>query len=109
MKQENFNALRDELLTSLDNQGRVSEIVAELTTNNEEIEKSNAELTSSIESIKQDNENLRNANNKILNQLGAQDLNFNKPPSNEGGEEEGESEGEQLKFEDLFNEKGELK
>lgn len=67
----------------------------------------NATLTTENEKFKADNEDLRSANMKLFLQVGA-----NKTPEQRKHDQNGHPEGEPEKkysYDDLFNEKGELK
>jgi len=78
--------------------------LAEISTNVSEVFDQAAEAQLNYEKISEDNEKLRAANMKLFTSLGV-----DKKPDEEKDPTEPEPEPEKRKFEDLFNEKGELK
>ena len=104
MKREDLKTLTDELLTfaTESTQARISEIILTLSEDNEQMLTDAESLTASNETLRQSNEALRNVNNKLLLKVG--EVPTNNPKPNEGNPNPNPR-----KFEDLFNDKGELK
>lgn len=101
MDRTEMKALCDELATFANEttQARMSEIILTLSENNDTMLTEFETLSSSHDELKQSNEALRNVNNKLLLKVGEVPTEPKKDP---------EPHHEPRKFEDLFNEKGEL-
>lgn len=105
MQKEDFLAKIKEIGTCEDDVARRT-MLSELETEVSSVFDSNSELTESNKNLTDDNESLRAANMKLFLKVGAEkeeNGNTNNNNKNTGGEPE------KRKFEDLFNEKGELK
>lgn len=102
MKREELKSLCDELIgfATPESQGRISEIILTLSEQNELSLNELAEMKSSNDTLNQSVKALQNANTKLLMKVGEVPTE-EKPP--EGTPKT------PMKFEDLFNEKGELK
>lgn len=101
MTPEEFKAKTDEILSNHTDQAKVSTLLAELVEdyNNETTVKNTAQATA--EKLTADNEKLRAANMTLFLRVGE-----TKP---EPDTTKGNSEDEKPKYEDLFDENGELK
>ena len=99
LKPEDFKAKTAEILKSLDDQAKVSELLAELTEHNDETFVDFTAATETGTKLVSDNEKLRQANLNLFLKVGS-----------EKKEEERKIEEDQTpKFEDLFDENGDLK
>jgi hypothetical protein len=100
MKPEEFTAKVNEVLQNLADQAKVSTILAELTDdyNNVAVETATAKTTA--EKLTADNEKLRQANMSLFLKVGEQKTNT---------EEKKQNEDTTPKFENLFDENGNLK
>lgn len=103
MTKAEFNAAVRSILDNLSDQAAASERLTELYDAFSEVSANNEQLTSTNTQLETDNENLRKANLRLFSRLGEQNA------SEKEKEEEKEEETKPMKFEDLFNEKGELK
>jgi len=107
MKKEDHKKIINEILNSLDDQGKVSELLVKLEDDNSILEDKHLEASTKIDSLIENNESLRSANNKLFIRLGAEEAQkqpFDDPtPTDQTDQTE-----DNLKFEDLFNSKGEL-
>ena len=99
LKPEEFKAKTAEILTSLSDQAKVSTLLAELAEHNDEVVVDLTTATTTSTKLTADNEKLRSANLQLFLKVGAE-----KPT-----EKEKPPEDTTPKFEDLFDEKGELK
>jgi hypothetical protein len=102
MKAEEYSQLIQDILSNLQDQGKVSDLLATLTTDYTETLTSINNLTTEKETLTKHNESLKNVNNKIMLQLGNLGTGGTPEPTPKSQETE-------LKYESLFNEKGELK
>lgn len=98
LKPEEFKAKTAEILSNLTDQAKVSTILAELTEHNDEIVVDVTNATTTSTKLTSDNEKLRQANLDLFLKVGA-----------EKKEETTKPDDETPKFEDLFDDKGNLK
>ena len=103
MTKAEFNAAVKSILDNLSDQAAASESLTKLYDAFSEVSANNEQLNSTNTQLETDNENLRKANLRLFSRLGEQNL------SDKEKEKEKEEETKPMKFEDLFNEKGELK
>ena len=95
------------IMENLDDQGKIQNILNDFVTDYTDTLTQHETLTKDKESLIGLNENLRNVNNKMMSQIG--DLSFLTKKEEEKQKEIEEQEKEnELSFENLFNEKGEL-
>lgn len=99
LKPEEFKAKTAEILNSLTDQAKVSTILAELTEHNDEIVVDVTNTTATAEKLTADNEKLRQANLDLFLKVGKE------TPEDKKNTETDETP----KFEDLFDENGNLK
>lgn len=92
-------------LANPENQGEVSELLTQLTNDYDETLEQLATANDSVETLTARNEKLRAVNADLFLQVGT----TNKPSGDEGTIKDDEGEETLLSYEDLFNEKGELK
>lgn len=103
MESEKLKKLVNDIITNLSDQSRVTDLLNQIQEDNDNSLNTMSTLNTENEKLKGDNENLRSVNMKFFLKLGEQK---EKIETNTEQEQEQEQE---LKFEDLFNEKGELK
>lgn len=106
MKPSQLKKLTQEIMDNPTNQARISEILADIIADNNEMEEHKKTVGEEINSIREDNEALRKANNKLFVQLGSQndeDGEGQEDPKGKEQEEEGENE-ELPSIEDLLKE-----
>ena len=103
MTKAEFNAAVKSILDNLSDQAAASESLTKLYDAFSEVSANNEQLNSTNTQLETDNENLRKANLRLFSRLGEQNV------SDKEKEEDKEEETKPMKFEDLFNEKGELK
>jgi hypothetical protein len=99
LKPEEFKAKTTEILQSLTDQAKVSTLLSELVTDNAEYVAEVTKVTETVTKLNNDNEGLRQANMKLFLQVGE-----TKPV-----EQQNKATDNTPKFDDLFNDKGELK
>lgn len=99
---EEFNSSALSILSNLDNQGEVSTTLNTLQQEYSNISATNKELNDKITQLEKDRENLRDANMKLFLQVG------NKSTENNNNDKS-TNENDKLSFDDLFDEKGEIK
>lgn len=100
LKPEEFKAKTTEILENLSDQAMVSTLLAELTDHNDEYTVDVTNATTTSEKLIEDNEKLRQANMNLFLKIGTE-----KTVKDETTVEEDTT----LKYEDLFDENGELK
>jgi phage gp46-like protein len=100
MKPEDFKAKTAEILSNLSDQAKVSTILAELTEDYDKEAVEKATVKSTAEKLTVDNEKLRQANMSLFLKVGEQKTNT---------EEKKQNEDTTPKFENLFDENGNLK
>jgi regulator of replication initiation timing len=106
--QEQANQMINDILGNLNDQGKVSEILQDFRTDYTGTLTEHANLSTSVEELTRNNESLKNVNNKIMLQLGDVSSIVGKEKEQKEEQEKEEQENE-LTYENLFNEKGELK
>ena len=99
MKPEEFKAKTAEILANLDDQAKVSTILAELTEDYDTETATKADALTTAEKLTADNEKLRAANMSLFLKVGEQ----------QPAEEEKKLEDTTPKYEDLFDADGNLK
>lgn len=100
-KEYNSKIIEIKKLTHETDDGRIADLLSELSDGYGELSASFDDITLKNEKLTHDNESLRDTNMRLFLRVGQ---------DNAGGEEDVTESGEKkLKFEDLFNEKGELK
>lgn len=103
MERDNVMALFTQLRNSLDDAEGRDDIINRISDEVSTLFDANATLSNSNSEYITQNEQLRAANMKLFLQVGAQTIEAAAPQPKE------KEERQPLKFEDLFNEKGELK
>jgi regulator of replication initiation timing len=106
--QEQANQMINDILGNLNDQGKVSEILQDFRTDYTGTLTEHAILSQSVEDLTKNNESLKTVNNKIMLQLGDVSTIVGKEKEQKEEQEKEEQENE-LTYENLFNEKGELK
>lgn len=104
MKKEEHKSKLEEVLNNLQDQGKVTEILAEITNDYEDITTKLDTFASTNEKLTQDAESLRAANMKLFLQIGS-----TPKPEDIKPEPEPDAPKEKKTFENLFDEKGGLK
>ena len=107
---DEHKAIVTELISLLgsEHQARGSELLTNLTEDYEEVLTGSESFESEVTKLKENNESLRRVNADLFLKVGS--TLTNKPPtSNNEDAASSEDETKELKFEDLFDEKGELK
>jgi hypothetical protein len=99
MKPEEFKAKLNEAMQNLSDQAKVTEIFTELTTDYDTVHVETTTAKETATKLTADNESLRKVNMDMFLKVGA----------NVKEAEQQKEEDTTPKFEDLFNEKGELK
>lgn len=101
---EEYNAITKDLLANVSDVGTVSQYLMQLTDDYSATLAELANANQRAEELTIANESLRNANMELFLKIGKTD------PTPKGEEDENEDEDEEkLNFDDLFNDKGELK
>lgn len=108
MKREEHSKIIKDLLTmvSADNQANASELLTQLSDDYEETLTNYETATNSVNDLTIKNERLREVNAELFLKVGT-----NKKEENENGngdDNDNGAEKEEMSFDDLFNEKGEL-
>lgn len=106
MDKETFHKKITELGTIEDETQR-REILAEISEEVDKVYDERETITAEVEQLREDNENVRKANMKLFTRIGANKTEEERTEDQTGIKEE--EKPEPRKFEDLFNEKGELK
>ena len=106
MDKETFHKKITELGTIEDETQR-REILAEISDEVDKVYDDRETITAEVEKLREDNENVRKANMKLFTRIGANKTEEERTEDQTGIKEE--EKPEPRKFEDLFNEKGELK
>lgn len=103
---EQVNELITNIIANLGDQGKVSDLLNDFRADYTGTLKDFTKQTEDIKTLTANNESLRTVNNKIMLQMG----DLSKAPDVKTEKEEQEEKGQEpeLKFDDLFNEKGEL-
>lgn len=104
METEKLKKLVNDIITNLSDQSKVTDFLNQIQEDNENSLNTMSTLNTENEKLKGDNENLRSVNMKFFLKLGEQ-----KEKIETNTEEQEQEQEQELKFEDLFNEKGELK
>ena len=99
LKPEEFKAKTKEILENLSDQAKVSTLLTELTEHNDEIVVDFTTATTQSEQLTTDNEKLRQANMNLFLKIG----------TDKKEDPQHQEEDTTPKFEDLFDENGELK
>lgn len=107
MEREEHKKKLEEVLNNLQDQGKVTEILAELTQDYSELSANIETLNNTNKKLVDDAESLRNANMKLFLQIGNTPQKEEEKPTPDPVPEV--EEPKKLNFEDLFNEKGGLK
>lgn len=104
MERTELKTICDELMgfATPETQARMSEIILTLSENNDKMLTEHESLTNTNRTLTENNEALRNVNNKLLMKVGEV------PPSTPPKETGSEISIPNLKYEDLFNDKGEI-
>lgn len=101
-KEELLNLIQEAGTTEDEAERRVK--LAELSDSVSDLYDKDTKLEESVKNLEERNEKLREANMELFTRVGIQ-----KDPEEETGTDEDPEEPERRKFDDLFNEKGELK
>jgi hypothetical protein len=112
MTKEEFLAKTKEISSNLNDQAKVNSLLTGLYEEYEKTFDSNTQLTSVNETLTTKNQELKEFNMDLFMKLGKQEKDQNNQENNNSFKmDEGEEDKEKpkLKYEDLFNEKGELK
>lgn len=109
MTKEEFNQKMQEITDNLTDQGKVTASLTELYNGFEQVFDSNTNLTSENEKLKDDNKKLQDYNMDLFRQVGKQNKEIEDENNKKFNKGEEDDETPKLKYEDLFNEKGEFK
>lgn len=107
MTKEEFTQKIQEITENLSDQGKVTSTLTELYTEYEKIFDENESTKTLNETLTTKNQELKDYNLELFMKVGKQDKGDNNTSLNENGG--GDDKEPTLKFEDLFNEKGEFK
>ena len=111
MTREEHKAIIQQMLSfvSADNQANASQLLTQLSDDYEETLTANETLTTTNAELTTKNERLREVNSELFMKVGTTKKENQNPPNNQdNGGQGSNNEDPELKFEDLFNEKGEL-
>lgn len=109
MTREEHETLVQNIMNSASNQAELSLLLTQLTEDYEKVLTESETATKSVTDLTADNENLRKVNMQLFLKVGHKDAgNQNNKEGSNGKEGNGE-EGKTASFEELFDEKGELK
>lgn len=100
-KEEHTQAIQDIRKLVNDDDGKITELLTNLSDDYGKILAENSDFQLKNEKLKNDNEKLRDTNMRLFLKVGS--------PKEESEEKPEEKEEEKLTFENLFDEKGELK
>lgn len=109
MKREEHKTKLQEILNNLTDQGKVTELLAELTSDYEVVSSQLETLQESNTTLSKDAESLRSANMKLFLQIGTKEDKQDENLNNESLNDDASLDNKKLSFNDLFDEKGGLK